>query len=250
MSKELETIVNKAVSMFENGANVSQIRAYLDSQRSFYANSLLVEVAERVGITLDELKFETGESFGVTRFQRPRVTYGFIVGAIVGMLLNYRRDMAKVRKEVRSNSTVGGVKLGRKFHKKYLAAKTQKAKDAMLDVRLGDVLNGAFKIKLFRRGGMISRRYVFTESKSAWNIVKRKASVILGKKYMYIPTTAHGHSDQCRPFEGRYWAIDSGVRLPPYHPNCKHYVIYSDNLPSNQKVSSPSVAESSFEKLT
>ena len=56
---------------------------------------------------------------------------------------------------------------------------------------------------------------------------------------MFIPKTAHGHLDECTSYENRYWAIDSGVPLPPYHPNCKHVIVYLKKLPKNQRVSDP-----------
>ena len=248
MFEELERLVNAAVLMFENGASIREIKGFLKRHRAEIANEMLLIVANRVGITLDELKFDTGDSFGETRFQRPRFTFDLMANSLLALFLLFRKDTTKVRKGLRSNSTVGGVKVGKKFYEKYTKVKTQKAKDEMLKRRLEDILNGAFKRKLFRRSGMFSNRYLRTEASHAGNRIKRKRAKINGKQFMYIPKTVHGHTDQCRPYEGRFWAIDSGVLLPPYHVNCKHVVHYLDELPKNQKVSSPTVARRGFVK--
>ena len=231
----MEKLITTALLMLESGASIQDIKKFFNKHRSDIANELLEEVADRVGIPLEELKFDTGDSFGKTRVQRPRATFNIMAASLVGLMLLYRRDTVKVRKGVRENSTVGGVKLGKKFHKKYIASPTQKAKDILLSARLGDILNGAFRVKLFRRSGMFSKRYLRTEILHVKNIVEIKIAKVKGKKYLYIPDTEHGHSDECAPFEGRYWAIDSGVQLPPYHVNCAHYVRYIDKLPEGKK---------------
>jgi hypothetical protein len=231
----MEELISTAIKMLESGASIQDIRKFFLRHRADIANELLAEVADRVGISLEELKSNTGDSFGKTRIQRPRATFDIMVLSLIGLMLLYRRDTAKVRRGVRENSTVGGIKLGKKFYKKWLATPTQKAKDKILNARLGDVLNGAFKVKLFRRSGMFSKRYLRTEIMHVKNIVGVKKAKGVGKKFMFIPPTEQGHGDECAPFEGRYWAIDSGVQLPPYHVNCKHYVKYMDKLPEGKK---------------
>lgn len=249
MFDELEIILDRAIKMFEDGASIREIRNYMNSQKGGIAKHLIQEVADRVGITSDELKFDTGDSFGTTRFQRPRNTFELIVAAVIGLLILFRKDLTKVRKGLRRDSTIGGVKVGKKFYDKFTGAGTKKAKDKLLKQRFGDILNGAFKVKLFRRSGMISRRYLVNEARHAGNIVKRRINEGKGKRFMYIPNTAHGYLDQCRPYQGRYWEIDSGVPLPPYHVNCKHVVQYLDKLPKNQKVSKPVVAAKEFKAI-
>jgi hypothetical protein len=232
----VEKLINEALAMLQAGASISSIKKFLNLHRSDIANELLAEVAKRAGITSEELESSTGESFGKTREQRPKATFDIMAASLLGLMLLFRRDTAKVRKELRVNSTVAGVKTGKKFHKKYLALPTQKAKDKLLNKRLGDILNGAFRVKLFRRSGMFSKRYIVTETSSVVNVVKLKIAKVTGKKVMFIPETSHGHSDNCAPFEGRYWAIDSGVKLPPYHVNCQHIVKYMRELPKGEKI--------------
>jgi hypothetical protein len=233
----VEKLINEALAMLEAGASISSINKFLNLHRSDIANELLAEVAKRAGITSEELESNTGESFGKTREQRPKATFDIMAASLLGLMILFRRDTAKVRKELRVNSTVAGVKTGKKFHKKYLALPTQKARDKLLNKRLGDILNGAFRVKLFRRSGMFSKRYIVTETSSVVNVVKLKIARVTGKKYLYIPVTTHGHSDECAPFEGRYWDVSSGVKLPPYHVNCKHVVKYMLELPKGQRVS-------------
>jgi hypothetical protein len=250
MFNELEVILGRALQMFEEGVPLLKIRKYLLSNVGSISGQMIHKVADDVGISDEELKFNTGESFGTTRVQRPRNTFKLIVAATIGLLVLFKRDTAKVKKSLRANSTVGGVPLGGKFFKEYSKAKTKKDKDKLLKSKLGDVLNNTFKVKLFRRSGMISTRYLVNEAEHVDNKVKQKIAVVVGKRFMFIPKTAHGHLDECKPYEGRYWAISSGIPLPPYHVNCKHKVRYLKELPENQKESSPIVAAKAFKEAT
>jgi hypothetical protein len=241
--------MNEVVIMFENGASMREIRNYMESKQAGITRHMIQDVADRIGIPVDEFKFDTGDSFGETRFQRPKSTFGLIVAATIGLLVLYRRDVAKVRKQLRINSTIGGIQIGKKFFGKYTKAVTQKAKDKLLNVRIGDILNGAFRTKLFRRSGMLSSRYLRNEAMHAGNVVRQKRAELKGNQYVYIPKTAHGHMDNCSAYEGRFWEIGS-IPLPPYHVNCKHVAHYLDKLPEHQRTSSPEVARKTFDRLT
>ena len=239
MNPIIDAIIREAVVRFKAGAPITEIRAFLFDRLPEVRTSLLEDVAERLGVPVDELKFDTGDSFGKTRFQRPANTWATIVSAVVAAMSLIRRDVAKVRKDLRKNSTIAGQPVSATLWNRYDKAKTQKRKNAILGEGLGGWLNRGIGVKIFTRTGRISELYVKTETKHARERIKRKFRKSQGYKYIFIPITEHGHKDECRAFEGRFWAIDSGVALPPYHPNCKHVTRYFRELPKGKRISNP-----------
>ena len=108
MNPIIEQILREAVERFQAGAPIKEIRAFLFDRLPEVRTSLLEEVAQRLNVPVDEFKFDTGDSFGKTRFQRPANTWATIVSAVVAAMLLIRRDVAKVRKDLRVNSTIAG----------------------------------------------------------------------------------------------------------------------------------------------
>lgn len=239
MIPELEAVLERAIEMFFEGKSLKRIRAYIKSEVPSVTLALRQKVADRLGITLDEFTFKTGDSFNKTRFQRPRHTYSLVENAVIGAFAAIRRDYAKVRKQLRINSTVGGVRVTKKLYDAVNAQPSRTSQLEILDEGLRDWTTRALRIRVLARATNITSLYLTTEYVHARNRIIHQGMLFDGFKFMYIPKTAHGHLDECRAYEGRYWAIDSGVPLPPYHPRCAHTVTYLKKLPKNQRISNP-----------
>lgn len=234
LNDELDGLVETVMEMFENGSAIAEIRAWLKTQD---INEWLIdEIVNTRAITREELLDESGKSFGMSRTQRPKNTKKLIIAGIIAILVLANKDVKRLKKNPRGKKSIAGIKVSLAFTKAINKPGITRGRELdLINAQVARALGSPLRRKLKKRGKNISGTYLFTETKSAFNLVKQQRAIENGKKFLYIPTTVDGHSDICSLYEGRYWKIGT-VELPAYHPNCKHIVRFMDKLPDGARV--------------
>ena len=141
MNPTLQAIIDKAVAMFYDGKSLKEIKGFLEAQMPEASKSLRQEVADALGISIDEFTFETGSSFNMTRFQRPRNTYGRMIAAIVAAFAAMRKKVRQIKgSDDPFELAINQLRLEKKYSKKWNNAKSKKAKDKVMEDAIADLL--------------------------------------------------------------------------------------------------------------
>lgn len=237
LEDRFEELLKELNKRFASGQSIKVIQQWLISVD--IDQWLITELLSVSGVGKEFLFNHTGLSAGVTREERPKLTKNLIIKEVIKKTRTFRKDIKKVKKNPRSNSVIAGEKISKKFRDSLAKEPTQRELKKLMTEQI-DLIESKLYLKQIDK--IVTNRsflYIQTEYRSVTNIKRRDERAKEGYKYIFINTTKHGHQDECKPFERKFFDIDSGVQLPPYHPRCKHKATFVKKLPARARVSTP-----------
>ncbi len=237
LDDRFEKLLKELNKRFASGQSIKVIQQWLISVD--IDQWLITELLSVSGVGKEFLFNHTGLSAGVSREERPKLTKTLIIKEVIKKTQRIRKDIKKVKRDPRSNSVIAGEKLSKKFRDALAKEPTQKELKKLMTQEIQLVEKKLYLKQIDKIVTNRSSLYIQTEYRSVANIKMRDEKAKDGFKYIFINKTKHGHSDECSPFERKFFDIDSGVQLPPYHPRCKHRASYLKTLPARARVSTP-----------